>query len=198
MRLGLNWPAPGGIIGWKYGLPNLSAGMDRAADCTIGADRRKSYVGKAKRMHVEPQFSVFMVNKPGVLAQVLGEFAKVRVNIVAITMMDSAEHGVMRVVFEEPDKAREVLARLNMPYNETDVLCVNLANRAGALATIAEKLAKGHINISYAYCTAGARGGRTTGILKVSDVKKAMKLLQNHNKESREPPAGRRSKATRA
>jgi len=149
-------------------------------------------------MHVEPQFSVFMVNKPGVLAQVLGEFAKVRVNIVAITMMDSAEHGVMRVVFEEPDKAREVLARLNMPYNETDVLCVNLDNRAGALAIIAEKLAKGHINISYAYCTAGARGGRTTGVLKVSDVKKAMKLLQDHNKESREPPVGRRSKASRA
>ncbi len=149
-------------------------------------------------MYVAPQFSVFMVNKPGVLAQVLGEFAKVRVNIVAITMMDSAEHGVMRVVFEEPDKAREVLAKLNMPYNETDVLCVNLANRAGALATIAERLAKGHINISYAYCTAGARGGRTTGVLKVSDVKKAMKLLQNHNKESREPPAVRRSKATRA
>ncbi len=149
-------------------------------------------------MYVAPQFSVFMVNKPGVLAQVLGEFAKVRVNIVAITMMDSAEHGVMRVVFEEPDKAREVLAKLNMPYNETDVLCVNLANRAGALATIAERLAKGHINISYAYCTAGARGGRTTGVLKVSDVRKAMKLLQNHNKESREPPAVRRSKATRA
>lgn len=149
-------------------------------------------------MHVEPQFSVFMVNKPGVLAQVLGEFAKVRVNIVAITMMDSAEHGVMRVVFEEPDKAREVLERLNMPYNETDVLCVNLDNRAGALAIIAEKLAKGHINISYAYCTAGARGGRTTGVLKVSDVKKAMKLLQDHNKESREQPVGRRSKASRA
>ena len=138
-----------------------------------------------------------MVNKPGVLAQALGEFAKVRVNIVAITMMDSAEHGVMRVVFEDPKKAREILAKLNMPYNETDVLCVNLANRAGALATIAEKLAKGHINISYAYCTAGARGGRTTGVLKVSDVKKAMKLLQNHNKESREPPSGRRSKAAR-
>ena len=53
-------------------------------------------------MYVAPQFSVFMVNKPGVLAQALGEFAKVRVNIVAITMMDSAEHGVMRVVFEDP------------------------------------------------------------------------------------------------
>jgi hypothetical protein len=148
-------------------------------------------------MYVTSQFSVFMVNKPGVLAQVLGEFANVKVNITAITMMDSAEHGVMRVVFEEPEKAREVLSRLNLPYNETEVLCVNLANKAGALATVAEKLAKGHINIAYAYCTAGASGGRTTGVLKVSDVKKAMKLLQDHNKESTDLTALRRSKAAR-
>ncbi len=149
-------------------------------------------------MYVASQFSVFMVNKPGILAKALGEFARERVNIVAITMMDSAEHGVMRVVFEESKKAREILTRLNMPYSETDVLCVNLANKSGALATVAEKLAKGHINISYAYCTAGARGGRTTGVLKVSDVKKAMRLLEDHNKESREPPAMRQSKASRA
>jgi hypothetical protein len=149
-------------------------------------------------MYVASQFSVFMVNKPGMLAKALGEFAKERINIVAITMMDSAEHGVMRVVFEESKKARDILTRLNMPYSETDVLCVNLANKSGALATVAEKLAKGHINISYAYCTAGARGGRTTGVLKVSDVKKAIRLLEDHNKESREPPAGRRSKAARA
>jgi hypothetical protein len=149
-------------------------------------------------MYVAPQFSVFMVNKPGVLARVLSEFAGAKVNITAITMMDSAEHGVMRVVFEEPEKARKVLDSLNMPYNETDVLCVNLANRSGALATVAEKLAKGHINISYAYCTAGAKGGRTTGVLKVSDVKKAMKLLQDHKKESKVKTATRRSKAARA
>jgi len=148
-------------------------------------------------MYVTSQFSVFMVNKPGVLAQVLGEFANVKVNITAITMMDSAEHGVMRVVFEEPGKAREVLSRLNLPYNETEVLCVNLANKSGALATVAEKLAKGHINIAYAYCTAGASGGRTTGVLKVSDVKKAMKLLQDHNKESKDLTSLRRSKAAR-
>ena len=149
-------------------------------------------------MYVAPQFSVFMVNKPGVLARVLAEFAGAKVNITAITMMDSAEHGVMRVVFEEPKKARTVLDSLNMPYNETDVLCVNLANKSGALATVAEKLAKGHINISYAYCTAGAKGGRTTGVLKVSDVKKAMKLLQDHKKESKVKTATRRSKAARA
>ena len=59
-------------------------------------------------MYIASQFSVFMVNKPGMLAQALAEFAKVKANIVAITMMDSAEHGVMRVVFDEPQKAREV------------------------------------------------------------------------------------------
>ena len=161
-------------------------------------DKRHDEYRKGDRMYVASQFSVFMVNKPGVLALALAEFAKVKVNIVAITMMDSAENGVMRVVFEEPQKAREVLARLNMPYNETEVLCVNLANKAGALAVVAEKLAKGHVNISYAYCTAGAAGGRTTGVLKVSDVKKAMRLLQDHNKESRDQTSVRRSKATKA
>jgi len=139
-----------------------------------------------------------MVNKPGVLAQALGEFAKAKINITAITMMDSVEHGVMRVVFEKPDKAREVLAKLSMPYNETDVLCVDLDNKSGALAVVSEKLSKGHVNISYAYCTAGGKGGRTTGVLKVSDVKKAIKLLKNHKKASKTKTARRRSKATRA
>jgi hypothetical protein len=148
-------------------------------------------------MYIAPQFSVFMVNKPGVLALALSEFAKAKVNITAITMMDSAEHGVMRVVFEAPEKAREILSRLNMPYNQTDVLCVDLANKAGELAVVAEKLSKGHVNISYAYCTAGGKGGRTTGVLKVSDVKKAMKLLQNHNKKSKTETTTRRSQATR-
>jgi len=148
-------------------------------------------------MYMASQFSVFMVNKPGVLARLLGDFAKAKINITAITMMDSAEHGVMRVVFEKPEAARELLAKLNMPYNETDVLCVDLANKSGALAVVAEKLSKGHINISYAYCTAGGKGGRTTGVLKVSDVKKAMKLLQNHNKASKVETTARRPNTTR-
>ena len=146
-------------------------------------------------MYIAPQFSVFMVNKPGVLARVLGEFAKAKINITAITMMDSVEHGVMRVVFAKPDLAREVLARLNMPCNETDVLCVDLDNKAGALAVVSEKLSKGHVNISYAYCTAGGKGGRTTGVLKVSDVKKAIKLLNNHKKVSKTKKVVRRKTA---
>ena len=149
-------------------------------------------------MYIATQFSIFMVNKPGVLAQVLGEFARAKINIIAMTMMDSVEHGVMRVVFTAPKKANEVLAKINMPHNETDVLCVTLTNKSGALAVVAEKLAKSHINISYAYCTAGAKGGRTTGVLKVADVKKAMRVLQqNPQKDSKSHPVVRRSRSSR-
>ncbi len=116
-------------------------------------------------MYVTKQFSIFMVNKPGVLAQVLGEFAR---------------------------------AKLNMPCSETEVLCVNLDNQSGALAGVAEKLSKKHINISYAYCTAGAKGGRTTGVLKVADVTKAMRILEkDHKKVGKSHPVVRRSRASR-
>jgi hypothetical protein len=153
---------------------------------------------KADVMHVATQFSIFMVNKPGVLAQALSEFAQAKINITAITMMDSVEHGVMRVVFTAPEKARKVLGKLNMPYNETGVLCVTLTNQSGALAAVAEKLGRNHINITYAYCTAGAKGGRTTGILKVANVAKAMKVLEgSQKKENKSRPVIRRRKSSR-
>ncbi len=149
-------------------------------------------------MYISPQFSIFMVNKPGILAKILGEFARAKINITALTMMDSVEHGVMRVIFEEPDRARDILTKLNMPYNETQVLCITLTNKSGALAAVTEKLARNHINISYAYCTAGAKGGRTTGVLKLADVKKAMKVLsKDAKKASKSQPVVRRSKAAR-
>jgi len=149
-------------------------------------------------MYIATQFSIFMVNKPGVLAQVLGEFARAKINITAMTLMDSVEHGVLRAVFAAPQRAKEVLSKLNMGHSETQVLCVNLANKSGALATVAEKLAKNHINISYAYCTAGAKGGRTTGVLKVADVKKAVKLLQqNQKKDTKSQPVVRRSQSSK-
>jgi hypothetical protein len=148
-----------------------------------------------------------MVNKPGALAQVLGEFARAKMNIVAITMMDSVEHGVMRVIFNNTEhgvmrvifnnteKARDMIPKLNMPFHETEVLCVTLTNKAGALAALAEKLAKEHVNISYAYCTAGAKGGKTTGVLKVADVKKAMKVLKpKASKGGKSRPVIRRRK----
>jgi len=118
-------------------------------------------------MHIETQFSIFLINKPGILAWVLGELAKERVNVIAMTMMDSVEHGVLRLVASQPKHTRQILKQLNLQVNESDVLCINMPNKSGAMADVAAKLSAEHININYCYVTAGARGGRTTGIFKV-------------------------------
>ena len=126
-----------------------------------------------------------MINKPGVLGNLLEELGKAKINIIALTVMDSVEHGVLRVVAGSREKVRKLLAAANVTFNETEVLCVNLPNKAGAFADVARKLADAHINVSYAYCTAGAKGGRTTGILKVASVKKAIKVLNTSSKTTK-------------
>jgi hypothetical protein len=150
-------------------------------------------------MHVATQFSIFLINKPGILAQTLNALGAEKINIVAMTMMDSVEHGVLRLVAAQTELARNVLAKLNVPANETDVLCVDLPNRAGAVAAVATHLAQAHININYAYVTSGGRGGRTTAVFKVADINKAIKILEktfatktNSDKGAKKhPPANR-------
>jgi hypothetical protein len=141
--------------------------------------------------HIATQFSISLINKPGVLAQVAKALADEKINIAAMTLADSDEHGVMRLVVEDPSTARPVLAKLNLPMTETDVLCLDLSNRPGALAAIATLLAQDHINIRYGYVTSGAPGGRTTGIFKVADINKAMKLLNASGGKHKEPDLGR-------
>jgi hypothetical protein len=143
-------------------------------------------------IRVETQFSIFLVNKPGVLAQVTNALAEAKVNILAMTLVDSQEHGVLRVVTEDTPRTRGVLVQLNLPMNETEVLVLDLPNRAGALADVATILGKNHININYAYCTSGAPGGRTTGIFKVADQKKAMQVLKTTGGKHKEAPNVRR------
>ncbi len=133
------------------------------------------------------QFSVFLVNKPGVLAQVTRALAEAKLNLVAMTLVDSQEHGVLRMVVEDQDETRRVLGKLNLPMTETEVVCLDLSNRPGALADVAQVLGENHININYAYCTSGAPGGRTTGVFKVADVAKAQKILRPTEKKHREP-----------
>ncbi|MBN1764156.1 MAG: ACT domain-containing protein [Sedimentisphaerales bacterium] len=139
-------------------------------------------------MHIDTQFSIFLINKPGVLAQVLNALADGKVNIIAMTLMDSGEHGVLRLVSAQPAHARGILKRISMQVTESEVLCVTLPNKPGALADIATQLSQEHININYCYVTAGAHGGKTTGVLKVEDLKKTMKILEKHTCKKKSIP----------
>lgn len=139
-------------------------------------------------IHADTQLSIFLVNKPGVLSRVCQRLAEAKINIIGMTMMDSTEHGVLRVVVEDPAGARTALASLAIPFNETQVLVATLPNRAGALADVVERLAGAHINVNYAYCTTGAAGGKTLGIFKVSDMAKATQTLSERKPKRKEAP----------
>jgi len=128
-------------------------------------------------LSTQTQFSLFLVNKPGALAKVLQRLADGKINIVAMSMMDSTEHGVMRLVAEDPAHVRASLKEVDLPATETDVLTAVLPNRPGALADVVERLSRNRISVNYAYCTTGAAGGRTLGIFKVSSLAKAMQTL---------------------
>lgn len=127
-------------------------------------------------LRADTQFSVFLQNKPGTLARVLQRLAEEKINIVAMTMMDTTEHGVLRFVPENAETTRAVLRSLDAHMTETQVLTAAMPNRPGALAHMCERLAGDHINIQYAYCTTGG-GNKTLGIFKVSDMPKAMHTL---------------------
>ena len=142
-------------------------------------------------MNIQTQFSVFLVNKPGVLAAVIGAMGKAHVNVTALTLTDYMEHGVLRLVADDADKARKVLGQIHDNWTETPVLVLELANEPGAFAAVAQQLADEHINISYAYCTGGAPGGHTTTVFKVTDMKKAMKVLEKTRPEKKAASAFR-------
>jgi hypothetical protein len=101
-------------------------------------------------------------------------------------MMDSTEHGVLRLVCERPSRVREALSDFDLHHSEQTVLTVTLPNRPGALADVVERLASQHIEVSYAYCTAGAPGGKTIGVFKVSNPQKAIQVLEERKVRRRE------------
>jgi hypothetical protein len=123
------------------------------------------------------QITVFLENKPGRLANVLLALAREKVNILALTVMDSHEHNVLRFVADDLDKTRQVLKEMSTPVAETEVLLVELRNQPGELARVCELLGAEHINIEYAYCSSGGRNGKTLGIFKVSHAIKAMRVI---------------------
>jgi hypothetical protein len=128
-------------------------------------------------METAKQISVFLENKPGRMANVLSALAHEKVNIVALTIMDSHEHSVLRLVSDQGETTRQVIRAANIPFAETDVVLVELRHQPGALAHVCEQLALEHINIDYAYCSSGGRNGKTIGIFKVSNTDKAMRVL---------------------
>ncbi len=128
-------------------------------------------------MQVRTQFSIFLINRPGVMAGVTDALAKAGVNLEALMLADSGEHGVLRVVAHGDDTVRRVLQETHDRWTETDVLVLDMRNQPGGFAAIAQRLADAGVNVLYAYASAGGDAGSTVAVFKVADVDKAKAAL---------------------
>ena len=121
------------------------------------------------------QLSVFLENKPGVLADVCQTLGEHDINIRGLSVSDTVDHAVVRMVVSDPQKAIHILGEHGAMVVETDVLVVKLSDHPGALAELATKFARGKVNIEYAY--GSADDTEATIFMRVSDTKKGLALL---------------------
>ncbi|HYR58580.1 MAG TPA: ACT domain-containing protein [Chthoniobacteraceae bacterium] len=129
-------------------------------------------------MEIVKQLSVFLANKPGTLAAVCEELAREKINIYALTISDTVDHAVVRMVLSDPVKALHIFEAHGVLVIENRVLSIENSNQPGSLAKIARQLSKGKVNIDYAYLATSPGAKRGLLIVRVADAKKALKLLK--------------------
>jgi hypothetical protein len=130
-------------------------------------------------MQIAKQLALFLENRPGTLARVCDALAAENINIFAISSSDTVDHIVVRMIVSDPARALFVFEEHGTLVVEDDVLMIAGDNKPGSLAKLAHKLAGAQINIEYAYCATLPEAKRGLLVLRVSDVKKAMKVLNS-------------------
>lgn len=120
---------------------------------------------------IERQLSVFLENRPGVLAAVCKALVEKNVNVIGFSISDTVDYAVVRLVVDDPTTAMHVLGEGGALVVETDVLALKMENSPGALQKVAERLAKAKVNIEYAYGSGDGDEGLV--FIRVSDTKKA-------------------------
>jgi hypothetical protein len=130
-------------------------------------------------MQIAKQLALFLDNRPGMLARVCDALSAAKVNIYAISSSDTVDHIVVRMVVSDPARALFVFEEHGTLVVEDDVLMITGDNKPGSLAKLAHKLADAKINIEYAYCATPPEAKKGLMILRVSDPRKAMKVLNS-------------------
>jgi len=123
------------------------------------------------------QLSVSLENRPGRLAHVCRCLADRKVNIIALSVLETSEQGILRLVVDKPDEAAKMLKDCPMTFTKRDVLLVELPNKVGVMATLAEKLSAKGINITFVYGSTGKGRGVTHVVVGASNLAAAQRIL---------------------
>ncbi len=129
-------------------------------------------------MKVE-QISIFMENKAGRLAQITRALGGAGVNILALSLADTADFGILRIIVTDNEKAEKVLKDEGFTVGKNEVLAVEVPDRPGGLADFLDNLKVNEINIEYMY--AYRKSGHAILIFRFDDLDRAMSVLPKAN-----------------
>lgn len=125
------------------------------------------------------QLSVFVENKPGRLAAVIEALGENNINMSALSLADTSEYGILRIIVDNPDGAAEILKGIGVVVKVTKVLAISMDDTPGGLSKILDIFLKNEINVDYMYAFVGKTEKKAVMVVKVSDAKKAEEVLQN-------------------
>ena len=125
------------------------------------------------------EFAISLEDRPGTLGKLCKSLAEEGVNILAYQQFPHEKgKGSVRLVVDNPDKAKSILDRQRSDYTETEVAQVKLAHRPGELGRAASRLGDAGININYGYSGTEPNTNATFLIFGVAEVGKALKILE--------------------
>ena len=125
------------------------------------------------------QLSVFIENKPGRLAPIIEALGKNDIDISALSLADTSEYGIIRIIVNNPDKAAEILRELGVVVKITEVLTVAMDDTPGGLSKILDIFVKNDVNVDYMYAFVGAVTNKALMVVKVSDPALAVSVLNS-------------------
>ncbi|MCS7015044.1 MAG: acetolactate synthase [Gemmatales bacterium] len=116
-----------------------------------GRERTDYWTARGRDWPSVRQFNVFLENRVGMLLELVRKFEVANNRIVALSVDDSVDYAIIRLVLRDPDRARETFNLANIPYIESDLLVVQLPPDPHPLVDICKALLQAEINIHYAY-----------------------------------------------
>ena len=123
------------------------------------------------------QLSIFIENKVGRLQAIMDTLSENDINIRALSIAETTEFGILRIITPEVDKAKKVLREVDVISKITDVIAVYIDDKAGGLAKMLKCITDAGINVEYMYAFLGRTEGKALMVLKADDEAKAEKAL---------------------
>ncbi|MBR2444158.1 MAG: amino acid-binding protein [Clostridia bacterium] len=124
------------------------------------------------------QVSVFIENRQGRLGQVLSVLKENDINILSISLADTAEYGLLRLIVNKPEEAKDVLLNAGFSSLLTEVLIIKVPHKAGSLQSILDIIAKESISIEYMYGLSVETTDASI-VMKTNELSKACEILKN-------------------